>query len=380
MTQEFDVIIVGAGPGGSVAATVAAQHGLKTLLLNREAMPRDKACGDAVPEPAFLLLRKLGMTNSFNDYSCEIDFVKLVGPGGQQVKLEVFPQSGEKTRIVTRHTFDNLLCQHAMQSGAEFRILNVTDPLLDGNRVIGISGKEGQTRVNFYSKVVIAADGATSAISRGLNIGRRPDRHVSISMRGYVETKEELDPVIELAFLRNLIPGYGWIFPVNKHYANIGVGLTLEAYKVKQLPLTNYLEAYLKTPHIRKTVGENQIERLKSWQLPICTMEQKRVFNGAILIGDAGGFVNPLTGAGIYPAMTTGRYAAEVAAKAIQKGDLSENALKEFESLWRTELERGMRYSTLALRTLTRFPLSVDLALLLGRLFPSVMRTLLSKV
>src|SRR5690606_1377004 len=99
-----------------------------------------------------------------------------------------------------------------------------------------------------------------------------------------------------------------------------------------------------------------QIERLKSWQLPICTMEQKRVFNGAILIGDAGGFVNPLTGAGIYPAMTTGRYAAEVAAKAIQKGDLSENALKEFESLWRTELERGMRYSTLALRTLTRFP------------------------
>ena len=137
-----------------VAATVAAQHGLKTLLLNREAMPRDKACGDAVPEPAFLLLRKLGMTNSFNDYSCEIDFVKLVGPGGQQVKLKVFPQFGEKTRIVIRHTFDNLLCQHAMQSGAEFRILNVTDPLLDGNRVIGISGKEGQTRVNFYSKVI----------------------------------------------------------------------------------------------------------------------------------------------------------------------------------------------------------------------------------
>lgn len=67
MTEQFDVIVVGAGPGGSVAATVAAQHGLRTLLVNREEMPRDKACGDAVPEPAFLLMRRLGMTESFDD-------------------------------------------------------------------------------------------------------------------------------------------------------------------------------------------------------------------------------------------------------------------------------------------------------------------------
>src|SRR5262249_7370982 len=138
-------------------------------------------------------------------------------------------------------------------------------------------------------------------------------------------------------------PGYAWFFPVGKRRANIGVGLRADVYKKQSLSLEDMISIYLKTPEIRERVGQREPTDMKSWQIPLCLSDQKRVFNGALLTGDAGGFVNPLTGAGIRPAVVTGKAAAEATIRAIRGNDVSENGLAAYDQLWRKDLEDDMK-------------------------------------
>lgn len=377
--MDYDVIVAGAGPAGSSAAAVLAQSGLHTLLIDREGFPREKACGDAVPSKGIRLLQEIGMQPFTADELYPVKKVLLRGPRGAELKFALTEDPQFNSSIVSRYVFDNAICQHAISCGAEYRTMSASAPILENGRVVGIKAKAGKQEVELRSKMVIAADGATSVIARALSGVQRSESQQAVALRGYLKTDIDLDPTIEFIFSANILPGYAWFFPMGKRIANVGIGMRADFYKRQSRSLPEALQIYLDSPEVRALAGKNKIENLKSWPIPLFSFEQKRIFNGALLIGDAGGFVSPLTGAGIYPALVTGTSAAKVAVEAIRVGDVSEKGLAAFEGLWRKDLEGEMKGATFLHKILSAIPSLIDVLIVAGRAVPPLVPVVIGK-
>ena len=369
-SDVYDAIVVGAGPSGSTAAIVLAQHHLRVLLVDQDQFPRDKPCGDAVPMIAVQHLKELGLNVAASKDFFQVTHLTLTGPKGVSITSKLKASADSGGGMVARYVFDNMLFQRALECGAEYCNLHVTAPILEDGQVVGIKARAGKQTIEYRAKAVIAADGATSALSRALITTPRPDKHKAIAVRGYVATDAELSPTVELNFLGSFQPGYAWFFPMSRHYANIGVGIRSDYYKKQSLSLNEALNAYAATPQISRRIKGHAIENVMSWQLPLASMDQQRVFDGAILIGDAGGFVDPLTGAGIRTGIITGKYAAETVVQAIQAGDLSARGLAPFDVMWRAELEDSLKRSSLIANLAGMLPPLIDAVLLIMRIAP----------
>jgi geranylgeranyl reductase family protein len=366
-----DVIVVGAGPAGSIAATVLARGGLDVLLVDRESFPRDKACGDVIAARCFVLISELGLSACTDpEEFYPIDRFIIYGPKGTGTQIDLAPYQEASTRVVRRYRFDEMLRLHAMQCGAGFRQLNVQGLIFEQDQVVGIKAGSARQKIEIHSRIVIAADGSTSTVARALKQSRPSDKNLAVGLRGYVRSVSDLDHSIELSFLKEFHPGYAWFLPVGKRLANVGIGMRVDHYKNNRMSLSKALAIYLQRPEISARVASYKVEGLKSWQLPMFSNNQRRLFDGVILVGDAGGFVNPLTGDGIYQAMVTARYAAEACIDAIRKSNLTAGGLSLYEKLLRRNTLGEMRRATIMQRFLTVVPAGVDVLLLTARLSP----------
>jgi len=171
--------------------------------------------------------------------------------------------------IVSRYVFDHEILKHAVASGAEFCKASVQGPIVENGKVVGVTAKMGKEVVEYHSKVVIAADGATSVIARALSNLQRSDKDKVIALRGYIESDVDLDQTIDLVFLNEVQPGYAWFFPMNKRLANIGVGIRVDIYNHQDKTLQDMLNIYLKSPEIQSRVGDHKVTDIRTWQLPI---------------------------------------------------------------------------------------------------------------
>ena len=370
MHDHSDVIVVGAGPAGSTAAAILARNGLRVLLIDREEFPRDKACGDVVPLGCFLELDEIG----FPVVDLERFHIRHIVLEGSEQARRTFdlaerqdPRGPIGTCVVSRNVFDHALLQHALSCGANFMTFNVRAPIVDDGRVVGVAGTgmDGNQSVQLYSNVVIAADGATSVIARALDGKQKREDQWAVALRGYVDTEVNLEQTIELAFLDHLQPGYAWFFPMASRRANVGVGIRSDFYKRQNRSLNQLLSDYLALPEIAGRIGRNRVEHLQAWPVPFFSFEKQRVFEGALLAGDAGGFVHPLTAAGIYPAIITGKCAAEAAIHALQIGDISRKGLSRYTQLWQDALADEFQPAVTAAKLATLFPHLISAALLM---------------
>src|SRR5258708_15854442 len=168
----YDVIVVGSGPGGAVAASVLASRGKSVLLVDRQAFPRDKVCGDGLPLSVTSMLSDLGidMRKAGLEYQ-RIRTLALTGPAGQtlmthETRDDVFSMTSR------RFSFDNVLHQHALKCGAKFEIMHIQGPLFDSSKknVVGVIERKGKTQIEHEPKIVIAADGASSSMARALGV------------------------------------------------------------------------------------------------------------------------------------------------------------------------------------------------------------------
>lgn len=364
MTEPYSVIVVGGGPAGSTAAGTLAKAGYKVLLLDRAEFPRKKACGDAVPPPAMAVLQELGVE--------PLPFFRpermvLVSPSGHRLA-----QAGNEDfrgGLIARELLDDALLRAAERLGAERRRVEVSGALLDdGGRVIGVRTAAGELR----AQVVIAADGATSAVARSLGVPRRPEPCHSIALRGYVETPGLVLRDLEIHFFEEAQPAYGWFFPSAPGEANVGIFLRTSVFKASGRTLNAWLDEYLQRPELRERTGGAAPRELMSWQLPLFDWDLQRVYDGALLAGDAGAFINPFTGAGIQEAMLTGQAAACAAIEALRAGDTSQNSLARYEALWRAALGREMKLSGRLQRLFTNAPWLMDVVFPLLRPFRSL--------
>ncbi|MBI4538384.1 MAG: NAD(P)/FAD-dependent oxidoreductase [Gemmatimonadetes bacterium] len=357
--ERHEVIVVGAGPAGSVAATVLAQGGRDVLLLDRTRFPRDKACGDLVPQAALSLMLDLGVSDAARA-ACfyPVRRLRIAAPGDRAFEVALRAGAGLDSCVVRREVFDAMLWEHAKWSGARFRVARVEEPVVERGRVVGVRVRDES---EIRAELVIAADGATSAIARALRATRTPDRHRAVALRAYVDGLELVDHLVEVHYARELLPGYGWIFPVDGRCANVGVGMRLDLFRRRNTTLRKLLDEFLRLPSIAPRLGPSaRVHDVLVWQLNFGSEVFPRIWDGALLIGDAGGFVSPLTGGGIHNAMITGVLAGHAAMRALAAGDASRSTLRAFERAWRRRLWVKLWGGYWAQRWITSSPQLLD--------------------
>lgn len=362
--MDHQVIVVGAGPGGATAAMTLAQKGYDVLLLDRQSFPRDKICGDAVPATALDLLYALGMEEKIRaaDFYY-IDKMRLVSPKGYTMDADMEQRDHvSHSAIVPREEFDVLLQQHAVESGAKFVQAQVKEPILEDGQVTGVRARVNGSVKTFHSPVVIAADGVTSTIARYVRPDEHVDHHRAVALRAYIEDIEELPHHVEFYLYEEILPGYAWIFPLGEGRANIGLGMRLDTFREKNYNLKQMLQDFMEMPDIKKRLKRGgQIHGLATWQLNFGSQKDvQRAYDGALLIGDAAGFINPLTGGGISNAVISARLAAETVHQAFLKEDFSVETLRVYDEFCKQELWRGLRRSYYLQRALELTPFVVD--------------------
>jgi geranylgeranyl reductase family protein len=343
--DEADVIVVGAGPGGSATAYHLAKHGLRVLLLEKTEFPREKVCGDGLTPRAVRQLVRMGVDTSEKAGWLHNRGLRVIG-GGMRLELDwpelaSFPSHG---LVRTRLDFDDLLARRAVEAGAILRTgVTVAGPVFDADgRAIGVSAETGGETVEFRAPLVVACDGVSGRLPLALGLAKREDRPIGVAVRRYYHSPAKADDDYLESWLElrsstdhtALLPGYGWIFGLGDGRVNVGLGILNSS---KAFGKTNYRR--MLTDWLGGTPADWGLNDEANADGPTLGAALPMGFNrvphytrGVMLVGDSGGMVNPFNGEGIAYAMESGELAAEIAVQALARpaGPERERALRAY--------------------------------------------------
>ena len=304
--ERCDVAVIGAGPGGSAAAAWLARGGADVVLFEKAARGRDKSCGDGLTPRAIAEIERLGLDISrFH----RIDGLRV--QAGRKVREVRWPDGPFPPRgaVAPRADFDGLVMDAAATSGADLRERAAAEPVLDGDRVVGVRAGDHELRAD----LVVIASGAGSAPARLVGARRVDGSPFGLAIRAYAPSGRADDRFMEACLTvegpdGSIVPGYGWVFPAGDGVVNIGVGALSTMRNFSELNLNTMLDAYTAQVGASWQLGP-LLDRPRAWRLPMHV--ERRSGPGWLAVGDAAGLVNPFNGEGIDYAMESGRLAAE---------------------------------------------------------------------
>ena len=331
--NQADVIVVGAGPAGSTTAYHLAKAGLDVLLLEKTAFPREKICGDGLTPRAVTQLVRMGIDTSTDAGWLHNKGLRILA-GGLQLELD-WPELAAHPNfglVRPRADFDDLLARQATKAGA--RLLencNVTAPILDErtSRIVGVTaklggGKQDAVEQEFRAPLVVAADGNSTRLSIAMGLHKREDRPMGVAYRAYYKNPRHNDDYLE-SWLElsdskqpdRLLPGYGWIFGMGDGTSNIGLGILDTSKAFGKVDYRDMMQRWLATtPPEWELTEENRTVPIRGAALPMGFNRKPHYTRGLLLVGDAGGMVNPFNGEGIAYAMESAELAARVIVQA----------------------------------------------------------------
>jgi digeranylgeranylglycerophospholipid reductase len=329
MKNKYDMLIIGGGPAGAIAAKTAVEKGLSVCLVEkRPAIGAPVRCAEGLGKEAL---------HEFIDpdpkwISAEMTGASIVAPDGFLMKLESKFAGSKVGYILDRKVFDRELVWRAAEAGADVAVKSrASAPIMENGCVKGAKIESCGKVSKIVAEIVIAADGVESKFSRWCGIDTTvPVREIMSSVQ-YVLADIDIDQQSTVFYLGNEIApeGYLWVFPKGDRIANVGIGISGkksgEGHRAK-----DYLERFVK-----KTFPCGKPIEYIAGGVSVCRPLDCTVTDGLIIAGDAARVVDPLTGGGIYNGMYTGKLAAEVAAECIGTCDVSKTALMKYDKTWR---------------------------------------------
>jgi menaquinone-9 beta-reductase len=307
---RFDVVVIGSGPAGAIAALVLARGGASVALVDKAGFPREKACGDLIGPRGVQALADLGVALPNVP---KVGDMLVVGAAGRQVRLPcvdglTYPGYGV---AVPRSVFDADVRAAALEAGAVGFTARAEDPLFRGERIVGFTLSTG---LELRGDFVIGADGATSRVATAAGLVEADRVLWGFAIRSYLPQSVDL-PVIALwePEPRRAFPGYGWVFPGEESTANVGLGLGTLSDRQAGQRAARALPAFVEhmcSLGILDGPPPPLPRRLGGW-LKMGMVGTTPAAGSVLLVGDACGLVNPLQGEGISQALTSGRAAAD---------------------------------------------------------------------
>jgi geranylgeranyl reductase family protein len=367
----YDVAIVGAGPAGATCAWYLARRGVKALVLDKHVFPRDKICGDAICSVAQDHLERMGVLQKIvaNDEGRAAAIGGMVSPAG----IRYIDSSPEYLRSrpvmgIKRFFMDARIAAAAKEAGAKLvEDYNVADVEFDSTRklwtILPLKGGS-----SYQTRALILADGALSRLARKLGHVSSPPE--AVCSRTYIRAKSSDFDCDGLVFYpKDMLPGYCALFREARDELNFCVYI-LPGGRTELSDLRTLHDRLIKSdPHISKAIGRHAVmDEMKGAPLRIGGIK-KSFGDHLIILGDAAGQIDPLTGEGIQYAMDAAEIAADVLVDAVASGDFSEQAMGAYHRRWYDGFGRDFVWSARLARFYRKCPVMIDAsALTLQRL------------
>ncbi|MDD2472513.1 MULTISPECIES: NAD(P)/FAD-dependent oxidoreductase [unclassified Methanoculleus] len=329
MKSSYDILVVGGGPAGALAAKTAARAGNSVCLIEkRSAIGTPVRCAEGVGKE----LLKEYIKPDPRWISAEIERARLISPDGTTVSLEQDKAGNEVGYVLDRKVFDRELVWQAAEAGADVVVkTRATEPIMENGGVRGAKVLSSGTPAEIRAEVVLAADGTEAQFARRAGLDTTVPLREMMSCAQYLMTGIDIDAGSTDFYLGNEVApeGYLWVFPKGDRTANVGIGISgrksRDGSRAK-----DYLDRF-----VAKNFPDGKMIEAIVGGVPVCRPLACTVADGLMVIGDAARVVDPLTGGGIGNAMFTGRLAAQVASECISAGDCSKEALMTYDAGWR---------------------------------------------
>jgi digeranylgeranylglycerophospholipid reductase len=335
---EYDVVVVGAGPAGSMTAKWAAKGGARVLIIEkRQEIGSPVRCGEGISRS---WLDSVGIKLDAKSVAREVKGAKIVAPNGSSFYLSEKMAGNEVGIVLERVFFDKLLARDAVKAGADLMLKTSAVKLLKtGDKVTGVTIKSWGETKDIKCGCVVGADGYESQVGRwaGINTSLAPRDITSCFQYRLTNINHEAD-YCEFVLGSKAPGGYIWIFPKNEDTANVGIGMQLTKLK-DPADVKKHLDKYIQNdPRLKK----GRPLELVSGAVSICAPIDKAIGSGILLVGDAARQIDPITGGGISNSCKAAKVAGEVLARATREKDFSERSLQRYEKGWRDLIENHL--------------------------------------
>lgn len=345
-----DVLVVGGGPSGAACAYWLAEAGHDVVLVEKKRYPREKTCGDGLTPRSVKQLEDMGLAEQLAEHHRFGGLRSIAFGRTLEMRWPSHPDFPDYGYVITRHDLDQLVAERAVKAGATlWQESEAVAPVVEGGLVRGASVKrkaEGGRVEEVRARYVVVADGANSRFGRALGTSRNRDYPLGMAIRGYYTSPRHDEDWIESHLdirdkAGNVLPGYGWIFPVGDGRVNVGIGLLSTFNQWKAVNTSHLMDAFVDyAPASWELSPETSCGPATGGRLPMALSVGPHAGPTYLVVGDAGGSINPFNGEGIAYAYETGRLASEIVGRALVTGDGRE--LQEFER--RLQAEYGLYY------------------------------------
>jgi flavin-dependent dehydrogenase len=335
-----DVIVVGAGPAGSIAALVLARAGLGVRIVDRARFPRDKLCGDTLNPGSLALLDRLRVSGDIRTRALPVTGMLVTGPGGTRVVGEY--DDGLRGAALSRRDLDCLLLEEATRAGASFDAgVMVRAPLLaaDGSQLLGVRVAARTGEHDLRARLVIGADGRHSRLAFNLGLAVYAPRPRRWAFGAYYT---DVDGLSSCGEMHIRLDGYIGLAPLPGGVTNVCVVRELgSSFRARRAGGDALIESTIAADAVLRERFARARRVTDITALGPLAVESRGVgIRGLLLAGDAAGFIDPMTGDGLRFAIRGAELAAETALRELETGraghrDLQAARRREFAGKWR---------------------------------------------